>query len=88
MSTPANVGSIIRIASPGIQGPPGPGTTSGTLSAASTDGELITVGIISNWGISSDGVAYYDTAGASPDEAAIASIDENGHITLTTLSES
>lgn len=79
--------SIVRITAPGIQGPPGTDTTSGTIAADQIAG-VLTVAVVSNWGITDADSAYYDTAGADPDEAAIATVDDAGHLTLTSLSES
>jgi hypothetical protein len=41
------------------------------------------VTLTSNWGIDPSGNPYYDSAGAVPDEAAVASLDADGHLILT-----
>ena len=41
------------------------------------------VTVESPWGITADGRAYYDTEGAVPSDAAVASLDSNGALILT-----
>jgi len=57
-------------------------SSSGALSAPALAGEIFTVTVTSDWGLTSAG-AYYDSDGAVPEEAAIASLDSNGSLVLT-----
>lgn len=57
----------------------------GGFSATTLADGTIQVSMASNWGITSTGKPYYDSAGASPGEEAWPSLDTDGNLTLTTL---
>jgi hypothetical protein len=53
--------------------------------ATTVSGSDPVITLTSNWGIGSDGIAYYDTAGAVSGEEALLTLDALGVSTLTTL---
>lgn len=55
---------------------------SGSLSVPVLVSDVWTVTVMSNWGLTAEGAAYYDAAGAIPSEAAIASFDAAGVLVL------
>jgi hypothetical protein len=57
--------------------------TSGLIGAPVVDGAEFDVTVVSNWGIDPSGNAYYNSAGADPADAAIATLGADGHILLT-----
>jgi hypothetical protein len=56
---------------------------SGVLSAPAMTGGIFTVTVTSNYGVTPDGVAYYDPDGAVATDAAIASLSPSGTLVLT-----
>lgn len=83
--TVVKVPTVVTVAAPGPQGPPGAGTTvtSGSLGAPAVLGGVLTATVTSNWGVDSGGNPYYDPAGAVAADAAIASLDSTGALVLT-----
>lgn len=75
--------TVVVVTSPGPQGRPGSGATSGSLSAPVSVLGVLTVTVTSNWGIDSGGNPYYDPAGAASADAAIASLNSTGALVLT-----
>lgn len=75
--------TVVVFPSPGPPGPAGGGgdSDSGSLTAE-TVGEELVVTVTSKWGITPDGLPYYDPDGAAPDDAAIASLDAAGNLVL------
>lgn len=65
-----------------VAGPPGD-ASSGHLGPPTLVGGEWAVPLTSNWGVTPAGAVYYDPAGAVPDEAAVASLDVDGHLTVT-----
>jgi len=55
----------------------------GSLSLPAVIDGVLTVTVVSNWGLTPVGAAYYDSSGAVPEDAAIASLDANGALILT-----
>ena len=56
---------------------------SGVLSAPAMADGIFAVTVTSNFGLTSAGAAYYDPDGATPSDAAIASLDSSGSLVLT-----
>lgn len=58
-------------------------SSSGVLNAPAMAGGILTVTVTSNYGVTPDGVAYYDPDGAVAADAAIASLSPSGALVLT-----
>jgi len=58
-------------------------SSSGVLNAPTMAGGILTVTVTSNYGVTPDGVAYYDPDGAVAADAAIASLSPSGALVLT-----
>ncbi len=69
-----------------VAGPPGPAGTGGSGFTTAVDGLELVVTVTSDWGVDDDG-PYWDPAGADPTDAAVASLDADGHLVLTKPAE-